>query len=359
MIYGEITRYLNRCKYNLLQYFVCFLLPSDLPSIHCPKKSWGGEISITKLLQMFPDEASCYQWLEQIRWDGKPVCPRCKNVEGVKPSPSRPHHYWHKQCRRYFTVTTGTCMHSRKKGLQGWIFAIYSVLTARKGVSAMQLSKEIGVQYRTAWYMLHRIREACGNGEFTLSYVVEADETYIGGKDVNKHASKRLNAGRGIVGKTVVAGVRKRGRRVVAQPVKSTEASTLILFVSNRLEPGTIVNTDEARAYRSLPNVDNLITHKVVKHSSGSYARGEVLTNGIESVWSVLKRSIHGTWHHVSPKHLRRYVDEATFRLNEGNCEVDILDRMAALIRRLTDSRLPYSVLVAESGLSNHPQKAV
>ena len=250
-------------------------------------------------------------------------------------------------------------MHSRKKELRGWIFAIYSVLTARKGVSAMQLSKEIGVQYRTAWYMLHRIREACGNGEFTLSNVVEADETYIGGKEMNKHASKKLAAGRGVVGKTAVAGIRERGGKVVAQPVEDTGSATLIPFISSRVEPGTIVYTDEARAYRNLSSIDNLITHEVIKHSSDSYARGRVHTNSIESVWSVLKRSIHGTWHHVSPKHLRRYVDEATFRLNEGNCEVDTLDRMAALIKRLTDSRLPYSVLVAGNGLSNHPQKAV
>ena len=116
-------------------------------------------ISVTQLFRMFPDEDACYQWLERARWNGQPVCPHCGGVENIGESPSKPHTYWHRDCRKHFTVTTKTCMHATKRPLQDWIYAIYSVLTARKGVSAMQLSKELGCQYRTAWYMLHRIRE--------------------------------------------------------------------------------------------------------------------------------------------------------------------------------------------------------
>ena len=178
------------------------------------KKRTAETISISQLYRMFPDEKSCRERLELARWGGTPVCPHCGSVDEIRmPPPSKPQAYWCKACRDHFTVTTGTCLHSTKKPLQDWIFAIYSVMTARKGVSAMQLSKELGCQYRTAWHMLHRIREACAGGEFTLEKIVEVDETYIGGRERNKHESKKLKAGRGPVGKTTVIGARERAER--------------------------------------------------------------------------------------------------------------------------------------------------
>ena len=310
-------------------------------------------VSITQLFRMFPDEDACRAWLEQVRWGGEPACPRCGSLDDVRPPPpSRPNGYWCKACRKHFTVTTGTCMHATKRPLQDWIYAIYSVLTARKGVSAMQLSKELGVQYRTAWHMLHRVREACGRGEFKLTNVVEVDETYIGGKESNKHADKKLNAGRGAVGKAAVAGARERGGKVKAKPVERTNAATLIPFVEDAVEPGTTVYTDDAAAYSALPTILNQIEHETVAHGRGEYVRGDAHTNGIESVWAVLKRSIHGTWHHVSPKHLERYVNEASFRLNEGNCEVDTLDGMEALVRQMHGAKLRYKDLIADNGKS-------
>ena len=302
-------------------------------------------IGVADLMRMFPNEDACYKWFEKARWDGKPVCPRCKSAENVSPSESKPHHYWHKGCRRYFTVTTGTCMHSGKRPLQDWIYAIYSVMTARKGVSAMQLHKELGVQYRTAWYMLHRVREACGRSDFVLANIVEADETHIGGKEGNKHGSRKLRAGRGPVGKTAVAGIRERGGRVIAQPVERIDADTLTAFVEGRVKRGSTVYTDESLSYDRLS--ERQYRHRVISHRAKEYVRGSVHTNSIESVWSVFKRSVHGTWHHVSPKHLAKYVNEATFRLNDGNCEVDTLDRMEALARQLSDSRIPYAELVS------------
>ena len=127
----------------------------------------------------------------------EPHCAKCGAVDKISQPKSKPHTYWCGNCRNYFTVTTGTIMHSTKTPLQNWIVAIYSVMTARKGISAMQLSKELGVQYRTAWYMLHRIREACASGEFRLDNIVEMDEAYIGGKEAAKHADKKLRAGSG------------------------------------------------------------------------------------------------------------------------------------------------------------------
>ena len=268
-------------------------------------------------------------------------------MDNLSQPKSKPYHYWHKDCRKFFTVKTGTAMHASKTPTQNWMVAIYSVLTARKGVSSMQLSKELGVQQKTAWYMLQRIREACRRGDFKLANVVEVDETYIGGKEGNKHDAKKLKAGRGAVGKTPVAGVRERGGKVVAKPVNRTDAATLVNFVEANVAPGATVNTDEARAYQGLPTPINGFRHETVKHGEGEYVRGEAHTNGIESVWAVFKRSVQGTWHHVSPKHLGRYVNEAAFRLNEGNCEVDTLERMQRFAQGIGGKRIPYAELTA------------
>lgn len=314
-------------------------------------------MSVVELFRMFPDEDACYAWLERVRWHGEPVCPHCGGVDNIVPD-KRKRHYRHKDCRKRFTVTTHTCMHATKRPLQDWIYAIYSVMTARKGVSAMQLSKELGVQYRTAWHMLHRIREACGKGEFQLSNTVEVDETYVGGLEKNKHWDKKLRAGRGPVGKTAVAGVRERDGEVRAKPVAKTDSRTLVGFVAENVAHGTTIYSDEATAYRKLGAPGSPYAHDTVRHGIGEYVRGDVHTNGIESVWAVLKRSINGTWHHVSPKHMARYVNEATFRLNGGNCEVDTIVRMESFAGQVGGKRLPYADLVKPNGLSNVPEEA-
>ena len=182
------------------------------------KKRRADTISITELFRMFPTEQSCIDWLEKARWNGKPVCPHCAGDENVTKPASKPNTYWHKDCRMYtVTVKTGTVMHSSKTDTRNWMIAIYYYMTGRKGISAMQLSKELGVQYRTAWHMGHRIREACKEGgDFILSKIVEMDATYIGGKEDNKHASKKLKAGRGTVGKQPVLGMRERDGNTIA-----------------------------------------------------------------------------------------------------------------------------------------------
>lgn len=287
-----------------------------------------------------------------MRWQGKPICPHCGGVENITRPASKPHTYWHRDCRSNFTVTTKTCLHATKRPLRDWIYVIYTIMTSRKGVSAMQLSKELGCQYRTAWHMLHRVREACGRGDFVLKDVVEVDETCIGGKRANMSNSKRkalAGTGRGAVGKVAVAGIRERGGKVKAVVVEATDAATLVGLVEENVVPGgTTVYTDEASAYNGLKRRYN---HDSVKHSISEYVRGDVHT--MESVWSVLKRSIHGTWHRVSPKHLGKYVNEATFRLNEGNWEVDTLDRMEAFANQIGNKRLPYAKLARRNGLSS------
>lgn len=300
-------------------------------------------LSILQLYKLFPDQESCFVWFEKARWNGEPVCPHCGGMDNIfDPAPSKPRNYWHKDCRKHFTVTTGTCLHSTKKPLQDWIYTMYSVLTARKGVSAMQLSKEIGCQYRTAWYMLQRVREACSSGMFQLDRVVEVDETYVGGKERNKR--KKTNAGRGPVGKTPVIGARERGGKVKATPVKHADTTTLLDFIAAHVKLGSTVYTDGASVYDA---IKPYYRHESVKHSENEWARGEVSTNSIESVWALLKRAIYGTWHHVSVKHLGRYVNEVTFRLNDGNCQTDTLDRLNALARNIGGRKLRYKDLVA------------
>ena len=304
-------------------------------------------LSVVELFRMFPNEEACYAWLEAARWGDTPVCPHCGGIENMSRPKSKPHTYWHKDCRKQFTVTTGTCMHATKRPLQDWIYTIYSVLTARKGISAMQLSKELGVQYRTAWHMLHRVREACAPGTFTLSNIVEVDETYVGGKEKNRHLSKQLKAGRGPVGKTPVIGARQRDGKVAARAAKRVDKETMVGFIEEHAEQGSSIYTDDAAAYGGLVTMFNRQHHETVNHSSGEYVCGEAHTNSIEAVWAVLKRSTTGTWHHVSVKHLDRYVNEALFPLNEGNCQVDTIERMEALASQVGGRRLRYKDLVA------------
>ena len=204
------------------------------------KKRIATTISVPELFRRFPGEDTCYRWLERVRWNDKPVCPHCGGVENITRPASKPHTYWHRDCRSNFTVTTLTCLHATKRPLRDWIYVIYSVMTGRKGVSAMQLSKELGCQYRTAWHMLHRIREACGRGDFELKDVVEVDETYIGGKRRNMSNAKRkalAGTGRGAVGKTAIAGMRERGGKVKATVVEHTDAATLVGLVEQHVIP--------------------------------------------------------------------------------------------------------------------------
>ncbi|MXX05154.1 MAG: IS1595 family transposase [Gammaproteobacteria bacterium] len=331
-----------------------------MPQQRKRKKVIAQTFGITQLYRMFPDEDACWKWLESVRWHGKPTCPHCGNCDqaDIKPPPaSKPHHWWCKPCRKHFTATTGTVMHSRRRPLQDWIYTIYSVLTARKGVSAMQLSKELDCHYRTAWYMLHRVREACGAGGFKLTEVVEIDETYIGGKRSamsNRKRKELAGTGRGTVGKIPVVGLRERDGRLKATVLPAAtdiNKTTMTKLVAENVESGATVYTDEHGSYVGLAAAK--FKHEVVNHGVKEYVNGKVHVNGIESVWAVLKRSIHGTWHHVSPKHLKRYIDEATFRLNYGNCEVDTIDRMRALtVRLLFEKPLPLKKLTADNGLS-------
>lgn len=302
-------------------------------------------ISVVELLAMFSTEGKARKWLESARWGGKPVCPKCGGTDGIKRRRGAGHqHSYHcNPCRYKFTATTSTVMHGSKLGVKLWAVAFYFVLTSRKGVSSLQLSKELGITQKSAWFMLQRIREACASGDFKLSNSVEVDETYIGGKERNRHASKRKRMGRGGAGKQAVIGARERGGKVKAAPIADTGKATIHQFIGDSVEVGATIYSDEAGAYSDLDSL--LYKHGAVNHGAREYVKGMAHTNGIESVWALLKRGINGTYHNISVKHLARYVNEFSFRLNEGNCAIDTIDRMRFLIQAAAGRAITYKEL--------------
>jgi transposase-like protein len=299
-------------------------------------------ISTFQLFEMFPDQETARTYLESRLWPNGPRCPVCGLGERITERAGGC--YRCNQCKEDFTVRTGTIFERSHVPLHKWVYAMYLLVTARKGISSMQLAKEIGITQKSAWFVLHRLREACGGNDLSkLKGIIEIDETYVGGKEANRHESKKFKAGRGPVGKTPVLGMRERGGRTVAMPIDGTDARTIQKAILENVEIGSTIHTDEAGAYAGVHALS--FEHDTVNHSKGEYVRDGVTTNGIESVFAVMKRGIYGVYHHTSEWHLHRYVDEFAFRLNEGNVKNHTLTRLNSFVDGVAGKRLTYKRL--------------
>jgi transposase-like protein len=288
------------------------------------------------LAERFRSEDECRAYLEELRWPDGVECPRCESklISRIRER----NQFDCDSCRYQFSVTAGTIFHDTHLSLWKWFAAVYLIVESKKGISAKQMERTLGTTYRTAWHLNHRIRAAFKEVDAQLlKGIVEVDETFIGGVMEGK--------GRGYKGnKTIVVGAVQRGGNIVLKVVRGADRETLHGFIRENTAGDTeAIYTDEWPAYRGIADADT--EHKAVKHRIGEYARGDVHTNSIENVWSLLKRSIVGSYHQVSAKHLDAYLDELEFRYN--NRENPYMFRDAMLKLLLTET-LPYAKLIED-----------
>jgi len=312
-----------------------------------PGKSCRQGISIFELSEMFPTEESAVKWFESILWPDGRKCGHCASDKTCMAS-HRKMPYWCKSCRSYFSVRTGTVLANSKLPMRKWLFGLYLFTTNLKGVSSMRLHRELKITQKSAWFMLHRLRESwevAGLDE-KLKGPNEVDETYVGGKEANKHESRKTRQGRGTVGKTAIVGVKDRKtNRVVAKAVSNVKKETLQGFVKENVDPEAELFTDSNTACNGLENRES------VNHSIGEYVRGRIHTNGIESFWAIFKRAHKGTYHKMSQKHLQRYVDEFVGR--HYTRPDNTIDQMKGIVEMATGKDLTYQNLIADNGLDS------
>ena len=295
-----------------------------------------------ELFRMFPTNEVAEQWFIQQRWGDEIACVRCGscNVNEKTAHKSMPHRC--RDCDKRFSVRLGTAMEASKLSYQIWAMATYLMMTGIKGVSSMKLHRDLEITQKTAWFLAHRLREAWSDKQDDLfSGPVEVDETYIGGKEKNKHASKK-QFDRGTQGKATVMGAKQRDGKVFARPLGPEPEETLANFVHETVEAGETVYTDDHRAYKSLRHV---YQHHTVKHSVSEYVNGKAHTNGIESFWAMMKRGYNGVYHKMSVEHLGRYVNEFTGRHNVR--KLDTIKQMESAVRGMEGKRLRYVDLIA------------
>lgn len=295
--------------------------------------------SILDLLKAFPDEATCIAHFEQIRWEGTPISPFDPTSKVYKTKTG----YMCKNTQKNFNVKTDTIFDNTKLPLQKWFLAIWIVTSHKKGISSLQLGRDLDITQKSAWFMLQRIRNCFGienNNE--LNNEVEADETYVGGKNKNRHSNKKAIAsqGRSAKDKTPVVGTVERNGKLNANVVENVGSSVLTREIIANVKESASLYTDEWLGYRG---VSRIYDHSIVRHNLGQYVNGRVHTNTIEGFWSLLKRGIFGIYHFTSKKHLQMYVDEFVFRYNTRSTTE--LNRFNLLLSN-SNNRLTYKELI-------------
>ena len=294
-------------------------------------------MNLISLLEKFPNDDECREALEEIRWPAGVCCTRCGDLN-VLELPK--HNRWKcRSCDYQFSVMSGTIMHDSHLSLRKWFIAIYLMCESKKGISACQMQRTLGVSYRTAWYLCHRIREAMGNDPLegpTLVGVVEVDETLIGGKKKGKGRAYKGN-------KQWVAGAIQRGGKVRIERIPNVKKKTLHDFINRTVkDEAEAIYTDELRSYIGIEDRDT--RHETVNHSEEVWVVGDVHTNSVEGVWSLFKRSLIGAFHKMSAKHMDRYLEEFEWRFNNRDNPDIFID---ALKRIVNTGNLTYRKLVA------------
>ena len=308
-----------------------------------PGQNHREGITILELFEMFPDEETATAWFESVYWPEGRCCGHCGAMNTRKTPKGKPMPYWCPDCRSYFSVRTGTALACSRVPLRKWAIAVYLFVTNLKGISSMKLHRELGVTQKTAWYMMHRLREAWQVGDLeALHGPVEIDETYVGGlrKNMSKWKRKQLKyTGTGGAHKTAVVGMKDRAtNQVQAAVVDYPNQSTIRVMLDENVAEEAQVYTDGSRLYSRINH-----RREYVRHDRGEYVRGDVHTNGIESFWAMLKRAHKGTFHKMSPKHLHRYVTEFAGRHNIR--QKDTVDQMESVVAGLVGVRLMYNNL--------------
>jgi len=297
---------------------------------------------------IFHDETKAREWLEARLWPQGPVCRHCGVVNEatlMKGKTTRPGLYQCNACREPFTVTVGTLYERSHVPLHKWLGATHLMMASKKGMSALQISRMIGVTYKTAWFMCHRIRESLrvpsvgdlgGEGQF-----VEVDETYVGGKDKNRAKSKRLGSQGARETKEPVVALVERDGRVRSFHVRDVNSKSLKPILLEQINAGTHLMTDSARMYPKIG--EHFAAHSMVNHTIDEYVRGDATTNSVESYFAILKRGVMGTFHHISAQHLKRYVGEFDFRYNTRTAlGYTDAERFSASIPGIEGKRLTY-----------------
>ena len=306
-------------------------------------------ITLFDLQRKFPTDEEARKWVAGIRWGDKVQCPKCSSENIQTDVAHKTMDYRCRSCRKWFSVRTGTIMENSRLPILHWVYAVYIQTSSLKGMASMKLYRELGITQKTAWFLSHRIRQAYQDSLGGLEIFVgpiEADETYMGGLEKNKHNKDKLKKGRGAVGKTAIVGVKDREtKKVKARVVIDTSKLTLQGFINENVDEDAKKYTDESTSYKGLTN------HSTVNHSAKEFVDGMVHTNGIESFWSMLKRSHKGTFHKMSPKHLQRYVDEFVGRHNLRPFDTE--DMMKMLFAQMSGKKLTYEDLIKSNGLNS------